>query len=79
MINAWNIFRTQPSPAEIRAEIKNATTPVFKKIEEGIDVLGAELVALRKENKELKKALSIYESKTESSLVLTKEVTTNGH
>ena len=44
MINAWNIFRTQPSPAEIRAEIKNATTPVFKKIEEGIDELGAELV-----------------------------------
>jgi len=79
MINSWNIFRTQPSPAEIRAEIKNATTPVFKKIEEGIDELGAELVALRKENKELKRALKIYESNTESTLVLTNEVTTNGH
>ncbi len=78
MINSWNIFRTQPSPAEIRAEIKNATTPVFKRIEEGIDELGAELVALRKENKELKRALKIYESNTESPLVLTNEVT-NGH
>ncbi len=78
MINSWNIFRTQPSPAEIRAEIKNATTPVFKRIEEGIDELGAELVALRKENKELKRALKIYESNTESPLFLTNEVT-NGH
>jgi cell shape-determining protein MreC len=79
MINSWNIFRSQPTPAQIRAEIKNATTPVFKKIEEGIDELGAELVALRKENKELKRALKIYESNTESTLVLTNEVTTNGH
>ena len=76
MINGWNIFSRSD---KVREEIKTATKPIFTKIEEGIDELGAELIELRKENKELKKALKIYESNTESTLVLTNEVTTNGH
>lgn len=75
MINGWNIFSRSD---KVREEIKTATKPIFTKIEEGIDELGAELIELRKENKELKKALKIYESNTEIPLVITKEVT-NGH
>ena len=51
MLNSWNIFSKSQ---QVREEISKQTKPIFKKIEEGIDELGQELIQLRKENKELK-------------------------
>ena len=64
---------------QVREEISKQTKPIFKKIEEGIDELGQELIQLRKENKELKvenqalkSALNI--TTTEEPLLLTPEM-----
>ena len=76
MLNSWNIFSKSQ---QVREEISKQTKPIFKKIEEGIDELGQELIQLRKENKELKaenQALksAINMTTVEEPLLLTPEM-----
>ena len=55
-----------------RTDIKKSVDPLFDKITKGIDDLGAEVVKLRAENKELKKQLGLIES--EDPLILTHDM-----
>ena len=55
-----------------RTDIKKSVDPLFDKITKGIDDLGAEVVKLRAENKELKKQLGLIES--EDPLILTPDM-----
>jgi len=76
MLNSWNIFSKSQ---QVREEISKQTQPIFKKIEEGIDELGQELIQLRRENKELKaenQALksAINMTTVEEPLLLTPEM-----
>ena len=55
-----------------RTDIKKSVDPLFDTITKGIDDLGAEVVKLRAENKELKKQLGLIES--EDPLILTPDM-----